>query len=349
MKKLLSIFAIGIILGPGIISSGAGIACRSSSKKLDLNSLGAYNLDYKINRFNKIVINPPLVYELAENQIMKEYDLFFNYKQKISFADFVYGLKPTRKHPWAIQIYDLDGNWILNNFSEWILNFKTSIKNDFKTPIKDNGLKVEINTLDKNVKSPQGTFRYFFNKFWYSNKNANKGHNITVDTTKTAAKNNLSVGNVIDLTQGVPNKIPFNLSIKYLIKNYFWVSAGISNQWDHLAPNYKQEIASRFVTNLNFQLKTETNKLNALNKVKIANNNVDVKNSQNFFNLARGFYSVYDKTGYPEQIDEQYSSPVIGENIYVQLDISHWNYLKNYLLIPGSHAFAYLYLGKFTK
>jgi len=355
MKKLLSIFTVGIILGPGIISSGAGIACRSSSKnnnnsskKLDLNSLTAYDLDYDSKSFRtkgKIIINVPLAYELAEAQIMKEYDLFFNYKQKLAMTDFVHGLKPTTKQPWAIRIYDVDDeSWILDKPENCVLKFNSPKYN----VLKDNGLKVEINTLDKNVKSPHGTFRYCFKKFWYTNKNANKGHNITVERTKSAAKNNLSIDNVIDLTKGWDNPIPsFNLSARYLPPSPGWT---IDNQWEHLAPRYKKEITSRFVTNLNFQLKTETQKLNTLKKVKIANNNVDVKNSQSFFNLSGGFYSVCGKTGYPEQIGGQFWSSVIGEDIYVQLDISNWTYLKNYVNpLPSSPAYAYLYLGRVTK
>lgn len=98
------------------------------------------------------------------------------------------GISLAKQHPWVIQIMNTDGN-LPPDDRIWPLDFSWP----GYTYLEDNALKITINTLNLNVKTKKATINAYLNKFVYSNKNANKGNNITTNLKLSAKENNLKI------------------------------------------------------------------------------------------------------------------------------------------------------------
>jgi len=286
MKKILSIFSIGVILGSGTILSGGGIACNNPTppnppapkptpSQLTLNNVSIININVALNQdHNGFVLNGVAAYKNVEEQIIDQYKVIFP-KSKLSINNFESNSTSlTGKKTWAIQIYNINGKTAIENALNQALVFPP----DYKT-LKDNALNVKITTNDKNVvinsskqndtSLKQVEVEATLNKFIYTNKNANNNNAISVDTSKSATQNNLLQSKVIDFSSGV-----YNLGLSKESLNFDASANTLKNQIYNLTLKNKALLSKAIVSNLNTQLEDETKKLNQLGELKIAQNDV---------------------------------------------------------------------------
>jgi len=371
MKKILSIFAINSILVSSVIFAGAGIACDNSKPnppvppkpkpkpsipwkpltpskpippkpKLILNNLKFYNINVTKNSAgNTFIINGINAYKKIENDIIQEYDKIIpnptlslnNFNSNSTSID--------NSKTWAVQILNVNNSKTIANALNQQLIFPD--KNEYNV-LNNNALKVIITTNDPNTKTEnsliastkQVQVNGYLNKFIYTNKNLNKGKYISNNVWKTASENNLTINNVIDLSQGTYHinftTLNFNSSIVDLREELF-----------SLNQNQRALISKAIVSNLNKQLKPETKDLNSSGELSIAQNNVPIANAININNTNTKLYTVYANDEFNQIQDYDNGNLGSGWKIFIKIKIGDWNYLQNYLTTKWTSV--YLYLG----
>jgi len=315
--------------------------------KLTLNNLAFYRINVKLSGDkNNFVINGQGAYSKIEQTIITKYKALFPDSQ-ISFSDFVANsltLSPNKS--WAIQLYNINTTTLIGNSSNVNLNFPSNYNvlpdNALKVVITTNDVNVVLNSVSKTNNLKQIALKAYLNKFIYTNKNLNKGNEVGVDTSKSSILNNLLTQNVIDLSSK-----KFNLGFnKYLI--YKSKPSYLSLHLYEQQIQKKALISKAIVSNLNSQLINETSKLATLGLLPIAQNNVSENNSF-FFNMeCLNLYAVNSNNNIINLKNVNH----LGAKwkIFIQIDISNWSYLKNYLTTNNSYVYAYLgNVGENTK
>jgi len=337
MKKLLSILSIGTILASTLPTL---VACNSSNPPnpktklaLALNNLQIFNINVTKNN-NNLLIDGQSAYKEVEFEIIDEYKTIFP-KTKLSINDFESNsTKLQNNKSWAVQIYNIDGTSPIADAKNQALVFPKNY-----TCLQDNALKVKITTNDKNVFDNskndssnlfEATIKAYLNKFIYTNKNANKNHAITSDDHKSAAENNLTKENAIDMS--APGK-----ASAISLHNGQIITITLN-------ANQQKALYEEIISNFNTQLKNETKTLNDLGFLTQASSkgSITLNQTNTAFILAppyggitviRSFKGILPP-GTPNGF------PVFAR---VTLPISQYNY------IPLQDKCVFLYLGTTQK
>jgi len=348
MKKILSIFSIGAILGSGTILSGGGIACGSKPtpppgptpkptptppKQLKLKNLQIFDIPVSKNS-NSLTINGQSAYTKVEEEIIQEYKAIFP-SSSLNIDNFNPGsLNLTKTKTWGVEIMNIDTSTPIANLNNQALNFSSGY-----TTLRNNALNIQITTSDKNVTdgsntsngNASGIVKGYLNKFIYTNKNANSSHDVNATIGQSATDDNLIKGNVIDFSSGT-----YNLDLgSHLNYNSAW--SGLETGF--FASTNKVLISKAIVTNLNKELTNETKKLNQLDRLTIANNDVQAADALTINATNTKLFAV-------EADSKVYAleSGNLGSKwkIFAQIDISSWNYLNNYIGVPNTYVYGYL-------
>jgi len=274
------------------------------------------------------------------NEIIKQYNAIFWSQTKLTANDFdLNSLTPTGNKTWAIQIYNLDGTTPIANAQNQALTFPSSNYN----VLANNALIVKINTTNSNVANQDVTIKGYLDKFIYTTKNLNKGHDISIDTSKTAQANHLEIHNVINLKNPQP---PFEPAVDVIDLGKTKTVEDVKNEINNIQWNDpdKVEISRRIVTNLNNQLNQETQYLNNHHILRVASDNITGTTKNNFNIGDLQLYKVDNDGGVHHLIRDAIGiDSQVGWKIYLQLNISHWTYLNHY--IAGQNPYVYFYLG----
>jgi len=293
-------------------------------QKWNLNNFKIYNIsNLSRNNSNGIWIDGHKTYMTIATTIAKEYNFRYNPGILLTSNDFAFDTTSLNNKSWAIQILNIDDSLTIHDSLHQNLNFSENYKN-----LKDNALNVTITTKNSNILNSTSTIKIYLNKFIYNNKNVNKGNNIDISEASS-----LTQENVIDLT--FKSQIP-NFTLRYRT-----TANQLKNQFLKLKKNFKQEISSRIVLNLNNQLTQETEFLNSEGKLLIANNSVPLDDSNHFNSNDLEIYSLFNNIVTMRSGDHKLGN--IGSEIYARLNIFNWNYLSNYL--GTNNSYVYFYLG----
>jgi len=346
MKKILSLLSIIAIFSSNTLLANAGTACNSKPTSLNLNDLKFYNINVTKNN-NHLEINGILAYKNIEDKIIQQYNNIFP-DQKITSSNFaINSLKLQNNKSWAIQIYNLNGTSSIKDTKNEELVFPTNYN-----VLKDNALNIKITTSNPNVTNSKSknktsnlvsvTQKGYLNHFIYTNKNLNKGNEVSANIGSSAQSNNLLINNVIDLSDS-----KYNLNLNQYL-NYNSNTNQLSNVFLNLDQNKRKLISNTIVTNLNSQLQQETNQLNTSKQLLIANDNVPLKNALSINNTNTNLFALhYDNNVYALNNS---SFPQLGSawKIFAQIDISNWNYLANSYISAGNN-YVYAYLGTVSQ
>jgi len=327
MKKILSIFAISTIFGSLIIGSKAGVAC-SSTQQLNLNDLKLHDLEYlsQARDENKIFINAKNNYKQIATQIISWYNSFYDDNSKrIALSDFKFNATSLTTNKWAIQIKN--GNHSIKDTT----NENLLITNTINLANKDNSLNVIITTNDKNVVGTSLRTKVYLNQFVFNNCDANKGLNLVIDNNR--AQPLLTPSNVIDFTAGhmyALKKLRIDFDVNHLL--------GSMQRW-----NNPQRISNAIIDRIN---KAFTKRIKQKNLQKI----MHLQSKKNVIkNLNKAVFKIYErKAGNPtanpfKQITER-TSLANDNDIYLQIKVSTWQYLRThkYLSLPSTYVYGYL-------
>jgi len=314
-----------------------------NSQKYDIKNVTTFNLNFanlNYNSQNKIVINGFNSYQYIMDEIINQYNSMFYSQKQLNKNDFILNSTiPSKNKPWAIQIYNLNGITPIKNNKNQVLIFP----NNYNTLI-NNALKIRIKTLNSNVINNSVTIKGFLDKFIYTNKNLNKNHDVGVEKSKSIQENQLQIDNVIDLTSKQLFLKPITKINLGKQKKANQVKNQIYKNWSALD---KINVSSLIVSNLNKELNQETQYLNNHDLLRIANNKV-TNAHKNHFNIKNlQLYRVDDLDNTLNKLNKNNYLALQGSKIYLQLNVSNWRYLNNY--IGALNSYVYLYLGSVTK
>jgi len=364
MKKILSIFSIGVILGSGTILSGGGIACGSNTPnppgptpnppgptpnppttKLSLSTITMPNINVTSEN-NGIWVNGQSAYDLIRNAIIAGYNGFFPNKDHLTQENFVYGTKTvTKDKPWALELsVSVRGK---SSYLNTLISpdGETNLHVNHDQNLLQNDLILDINTINTNVlKSSGDNLSVYLNKFVFNNSDANKGKDLNIVTNKVQPE--FVPDNVVDFTKAgdyhmdftwaqTPPYTSVNHMVSYLNRsdNILKVSNAIIN---NINWSYNQHI-------VNPQLQSSIPKIQPLNNQTITANKITINQNTAIF-YARENEGIRPKEGYfslvPKNADFNNN-----KELYLKIKVSTWNYLTtNKYIAPGT-TYIYAYLG----
>jgi len=326
MKKLLSILAIG----GGILGSTLPtITACNQTGKFYLNNIQLYNLDIyydmRVNR-NSLLHNISL-------KIMAQYNSQ-SFSNKLKVSDFMYGTKPTKEHPWAIEVMNIDGKTPL----KFLKGTANLIFPPNYTVLTDNALKVKITTTNQYANTTTATVNGYLGNFIYTNANLNQGHDLKI----TNGSGFVITGN---------KKTVFDIS-QYIIKFAHDDKRGVSAVIDaiqHINDDVNLLISKKVFTALNNQLKTETKTLNDLKILKT----VDPKTKKLNFGDQSLYRNIYWQRGSGNLLEPVRGgiTPSIGDKLFARFSFNNSygpdnNHISGYVATPNTYL--YLYLGETT-
>ena len=329
MKKLLSILAIS---GVGLGSTTNFLVSCKQKGKFNLKNTQLYNinlLDGLGFYFDDLLYNISL-------QIITQYNSksSANNAHKLKLSDFMYGAKPTKKHPWAIEVMDVDGKTPLAFDKETktaYLNFSR-----YYTVLADNALKVKITTTNQNAKTTTVTVNGYLNKFIYTNANLNQGHDL-----------NITYGSHF-ITTGKKQTV-FDIS-KYIrlfahTENPFAVTLAFRK----LSSTNKSAIFKLVFTAFNKQLEKETKTLNDLQVIKTIDAKTQILDFQQMQPAV--YYQTNSKTGILP-VPLKGLSPAPGAKLFARFVFPPTTPAEPFSILPGyiarDNTFLFLYLGTTT-
>ena len=306
-----------------------------NTQKYHIENLPTFGFALLSHNFeNKIVINAKSIYKYTMDEIINQYNTMFWSQPQLSENDFVLNSTvPSKNKPWAIQIYNLDGKSKISNQNKQVLIFPQNY-----SVLRNNAIRIKINTINTNVAYQRVTNICYLNKFIYTNKNANKNHDVGVDSNKLAQENNLEINNVIDLTSLQPFDIPISRIDLSSQKTGSEVKNEINTNWNDTD---KVNVSKRIVINLNNQLNQETQYLNQKHLLSIASENVTSATKNNFEINNLKLYKV-DANDEVTKLNNNQALGSLGSKIYLQLNVSNWTYLNNYISAPNSYVYFYV-------
>jgi len=358
MKKILSIFSIGAVLGSGTILSGGGIACNSSTPPQPTPSptpTPGTKISVDLNKFvlDKIAITSQSTpnsfsivgsdaYKSVEDEIIKKYNAIVPDK-KLNENNFELNSTTLKDKSWAIQILGLDGTTPINDSKT---ASKLVVPSNF-TNLTNNALKVKILTNNKFVVATMkkktskattinATVNGYLDKFIYTNKNLNQGNEVSANTSLSVSENNLIPSNVINFQTG-PFSLGFNINSFNTTQALKTAILGISNA-------KKALISKAIVSNLNSQLKNEITKPDGLGILKSASNNIGASKPADIIPFTSGNVSFFKTVNNSSVVSfATLSNLNTLEKVFVRIQIpSTYKYLQNYLGTSNSYVYGYL-------
>jgi len=332
MKKILSILSILSIFSSSTLLANGGIACNSNSDKiLNLKSFKFFNVGVSLSnpRPEPPAPTPPaklvVSYTSVENIIMKQYNSFEN-KNELKLDNFVIGdaSKLSEDKTFAIQLIDPKTNKALP--SDVLTTDGTLNKPTGNNVLKNNALKVSINTNDKNVPIKQATLPVYLDNFVFTNANLNNGNDI-VTSNPSQGTTLLSQNNAIDVT---------NIPGVYLMLSSRTQASEIIEELSNNPTALR--ISKPIVDNLNTQLQNETSLLNNLNILKTVSDSTNVLEQKQ-----RGNIFLYAKNNTGINSIPSYNNLPANSKIFARVKV----FISNYIAFPNTYC--YLYLGTTTS
>ena len=329
MKKLLSILAIsGVSLGS---TTNFLVSCNRQGK-FDLNNIQLYNIDssyfweFKIKRHD-------LLYTISL-QIMLRYNSQ-SFANKLKVSDFMYGSKPTKEHPWAIEVMNVDGKTPLVFNKQKVANL---IFPPNYTVLANNALKVKITTTNQNANMKTATVNGYLTKFIYTNANLNQGHDLKI----TNGSGFVITGN---------KKTVFDISSKYIGPFAHNQKANaIIKAFKKLTTKKEAAISTLVFTALNKQLAAETKTLNDLGVLKTIDANKEKLpfNDDEYF---RNQSTIYQQTGSNALQEVPLNNSLStkkGTKIFIRFSFNNQSLEYMYQYLPRPKTYLYFYLGTTT-
>ena len=338
MKKILSIFSIGAVLSSGTIFSGGGIACGSSAKTFDLNSIKLGDDIVGLKQQNSAIeINGKATYSKVETEIINQYNAVVK-KDKLTSSSFVINSKtPTSTSPWAIEI--TNGNVKVKNTTT------SDLEVEYNKPLasKTNSLNVAITTTDPNVvtKSSNSDAKsvnipLYFKKYIFSGQDANNGDAIKLPKTgDTISDINLKQNDVVGLSA---------TGFRLINQN----ATNLASQWNHLSGTTQNSVYSQIVNAVNAKFATYMKNVKSVTKVSafsttnpVGDNTIAASKLKYFAANKKGNITVFQPTS---------TQPFAHkEDIYVAIPVYDWTYLTKANYLSNSDTYVYAYLGKATR
>jgi len=332
MKKILSTLTIFSILSSTSFST---ISCNSSlqdnsKSKFNLNSLEISDID--ANALSKwaypdyyFQLHCLSVYHNVENQIINQYDTFFN-NSKIITQDQFTTTKLDSSHTWKVQIYIGDPNnknalpFDINNSSQ------PFYADDFYN--NDNSFSIVITTSNPNVTQKKAIVKGYLNRFMFSSKMMNKGLNMTLDGSKSILNNSLLTSKMVDLS--AKKKLPLNASLTYLMNFITGTKFSERNQWAN------QKIFDAFNSLYNFRMRTQ------IKNGWVPQLKPDFKNPKNYLIANPLIFTFGELTN--NHVESYYGGPLTpNAKIVAKIMIGNWSVLTQYTYsITDTYIFAYL-------
>ena len=306
-------------------------ACNLNST-FNLKNIKLYNLDlYWSRNSSEIKLFQKDLLSSISFQIMLEYNSEIS-SNKLKKSDFVYGTTPTKEHPWAIEVLNIDGITPLI-FNPVVINkIKFQAANLLfpgnYTILTDNALKVKITTINNNVSTKSATVNGYLNQFLYTNANLNQGH---------------------DLNTNDPSGFVTTLGSQTVFDIHSYISQtrhdatglSLAHEIETISKANDATMSKQIFTAFNNQLKKETKTLNDLGVLKV----IDADNT--VLNLAGITFEIYSKTNNQMTLIRHNDplSAAAGAQLFAKVFLPSGSFY-GYVAKPG--ACLYLYLGTTT-
>jgi len=361
MKKILSIFSIGVILGSGTIISGGGIACRNNpnppspsptpptppkptpketfylnSIKFNQDIVGLTNKARSANEPASITINAQTEYSKIEAEIISQYNLVVT-NHPLTNNDFaIDSSTPTNKKPWAIKLVNGEVNvsdTTASDLQVWYNKGLASKTNSLSVQISTNASNVYENNKKETKKIKTFTTNVYFHKYIFNNQDVNNNQAIDMPTNgKTSVQIGLNNSNTLNFEQYFGFLQGLNVS-------------NIINQW-----NTSNQFNLTFIYNsiLN-QVNAKFDSYMALNKSISKIQGFESVTSEN--RIAASKLLIFDVNPNNKKITIDNAGGEFARNrdVYIGIPVFNWNYLTNNNYFSNSDTYVYAYLGNTSE
>ena len=293
-----------------------------------------------------LVVNGPSLFIAIEFEIMLEYNaFFFNHPLSINqFAHNINQLSTTKT--WVIEIFN--GSKRIKTTEDYATKPQKIGKQIVNN---DNSLDIKITTTNKNVKATKNistkntkvsaVVHGYFIGFFYNNLDLNLNHDVTADTTKTAAANNLLVDNVYNFHSPSKYQLRFNLNPNTTLMNLF-SELNYKNHKNH--KNNVLKLCNAIIDRLNLAFKSRCHKIFSWGflkpLLKLTASTID----EYLLKTTVFHFFTVDTNGRVVKLTNPRQTIGNNKKVFIQVITYHWVYLRKDSFFNPTHGFFYGYL-----